>query len=249
MKPTGTIFIALLCVTSVACDSIDRSPKVSLDITSLPGTAAFDVRANVRGPADGLQYRFTTDDGVCDPQDAKTGASRCTLAAGKDTIMIRVDILKDGQSLKHAERRVTVPNVVAVQPPPDVAVPPAAAPEPGAPATQDVGIVITTVPQADQAGGPDTRAEIGGMVTGVGDPRKYKVILYAHTDFWYIQPLLGSSTEISNGGHWRNWTHTGVEYAALLVRSNYVAPPQLYQRPQARGDVLAVHTVEGLGIR
>ena len=109
-------------------------------------------------------------------------------------------------------------------------------------------IEITKLPRYDPTGGPDTRGDIAGVVRGIHDPKQYRVILYSKTDFWYIQPLLGFIHEINSDGTWSSWTHTGVEYAALLVQANYSPSATLGALPSV-GDGGVVAEVRRTGTR
>ena len=103
---------------------------------------------------------------------------------------------------------------------------------------------IIVVPRRGKGGDEDT-ATIGGTASGV-DFSKHKVVVYARTDKWYVQPLITQPyTNIADDGKWETDTHLGQEYAALLVKSNYPPPPQPRVLPQVGGDVLATFRVEG----
>ena len=105
-------------------------------------------------------------------------------------------------------------------------------------------ITITDVPRYDPAGGPDTRADIAGRITGESG-KGYSVIIYARADAWYIQPAPFALHQIQADGTWKSWTHTGSDYAALVVRNNYKPPTRLDVLPPVQGDVLARTIVEG----
>jgi len=107
-------------------------------------------------------------------------------------------------------------------------------------------IVFTKVP--GPGGGPDSRGDIAGKVTGLKDPQNYKIVLWAHTDVWYVQPLTASPyTSIRKDGKWSNWTHLGTTYGALLVRPSYKPGDTTDELPRVGGDVLAVATVRAKG--
>lgn len=61
---------------------------------------------------------------------------------------------------------------------------------------------------------------ITGTVTGIGNPGNYKVIVYVHTDMWYIHPFVESAAPIS-GNSWSIETvqrgHTANKIAVLVV--------------------------------
>jgi signal transduction histidine kinase len=96
-------------------------------------------------------------------------------------------------------------------------------------------IEFTKVPLASE-GGPDKVDTIEGRVVGFR-PGQH-VVLFARWGPWWVQPLADQPfTRIQPDSKWRNSTHLGTEYAALLVDPEY--------RPQATMDVLPS---EGAGV-
>ena len=92
-----------------------------------------------------------------------------------------------------------------------------------------------------RGGGPDSRGDIAGVVTGLAKPQEHKIVIYALTDRWYVQPLVADPyTAISSEGAWSNWTHLGTTYAALVVRPSYQPKPETMSLPPVGGDVIAV---------
>ena len=105
-------------------------------------------------------------------------------------------------------------------------------------------INITLVPRRGTGGSEET-ATIGGAASGA-DFSKSKVVVFARTNKWYVQPYINAPyTSIADDGKWQTDTHLGFEYAALLVRSGYKPPATTSVLPQIGGDVLASVRVEG----
>jgi hypothetical protein len=100
-------------------------------------------------------------------------------------------------------------------------------------------IQITLVPPS--GGGPDRLERIAGTVSGVNLKEcKCKVVIFALTNVWWVQPFADSpDTSIDGNGRWENDTHLGREYAALLVKNSYKPRPTTSELPQVGGDVLA----------
>jgi hypothetical protein len=100
-------------------------------------------------------------------------------------------------------------------------------------------IRITQVPP--RGGGPDAVETIAGTVKGVNFSQ-HKILLYARTNKWYVQPYADSPyTMINQQGKWTADTHLGSEYAALLVRSSHSdAPASTNTLPPVGGDVIAI---------
>jgi exo-beta-1,3-glucanase (GH17 family) len=91
--------------------------------------------------------------------------------------------------------------------------------------------------------GPERMDKIGGRVYGI-NPRElgsYRVVLYAGTNAWYIQPFVNQPlTKIRRNFTWSNRTHLGDVYAALLVREDYEPLSVLTNLPETNGDVVAI---------
>jgi hypothetical protein len=107
-----------------------------------------------------------------------------------------------------------------------------------------ISVAITNIPRYQPEGGPDTRADISGKVSG-DVSTEYKVVVYARADAWYIQPTPYSMIPIQADNTWKSWTHTGSNYAALVVRRDYKPLTRLDVLPQVDRDVLARAIVEG----
>jgi hypothetical protein len=104
-------------------------------------------------------------------------------------------------------------------------------------------IAFTRIPQADPAG--SVRNDIiEGRVTGA--PPGQKVVLYAKTGKWWVQPLVDQPmTDVRPNSKWTNATHLGTHYAALLVKDGYRPQHVLESLPQTDDNILAVAVVPG----
>jgi len=112
-------------------------------------------------------------------------------------------------------------------------------------------IVFTSVPRIDRRdvlGNPGKISTIKGRVIGARPGQQ--IVLYAHAlnesgqMTWYVQPLvLEPFTEIRADTTWRNSTHPGAEYAALLVEPGF-RPPWTTRFLPIQG-VVAVATTQG----
>jgi hypothetical protein len=99
-------------------------------------------------------------------------------------------------------------------------------------------VTITVVPPAGQ--GSNSNGNIAGQVSGISNPSQYRIVLYSHTDKWYVQPEIDSPyTDIDENGHWNNWAHLGSRYAAILVRSSFKPASTLRALPSVGNDILA----------
>ena len=108
--------------------------------------------------------------------------------------------------------------------------------------SKGVQIEITIIPKSGL--GENSRGTITGNVRGLDNPEDYKVILFAHTNRWWVQPLADDpETVIDTKGEWTNWTHLGSEYAALVIRPPYAPPPNPISLPKVGDRVLAIKVV------
>ncbi len=106
-------------------------------------------------------------------------------------------------------------------------------------------IEFTKIPLA-AVGGLDNMDSIEGRATSVRPEQR--VVLYAKSEGrWRIQPFARDPlfTKIQGDSKWKNATHLGEEYAALLVDPSYSPPQTTEVLPAAGGRVAAVAVVKG----
>jgi PAS domain S-box-containing protein len=104
-------------------------------------------------------------------------------------------------------------------------------------------IEFTKVPRAAE-GNPYRLVTIEGRV--VGARQGQQIVLYARSGAWWVQPLADQPyTRIQPDSTWKNTTHPGIEYAALLVDAGYRPPAITVALPGAGGAVAAVAAVRG----
>src|ERR1700743_119896 len=110
-------------------------------------------------------------------------------------------------------------------------------------AANDPMIEFTRVAPAGD-GSPDKLETIEGRVRGARADER--IVLFARSGTWWVQPLATQPfTVIQPNGLWKNTTHPGSAYAALLVNSGYHTPLVIDTLPQRGGPVLAVSIVDG----
>ncbi len=104
-------------------------------------------------------------------------------------------------------------------------------------------VVLDRVPPA-APGGAEELAAIEGHVVGAR-PRQ-RVVLYAHSGAWYVQPFADAPfTEIRANSTWTSRTHLGTEYAALLVDPGFQPAAVVASLPRVGPGVAAMASVEG----
>jgi len=187
------------------------------------------VSAQVAGPQSGLRYRWFSVAGQFEPQESDVPTTLFTFARGTTRDRVSVEVWSDNARVAQSEIDVKVDERRA-----------RAATQPMPP----VQVEITQVPPYQPDGGSETRATIGGKVSGELSP-DYKIVTYARADVWYIQPSPQTLHPIRADSTWSTWTHTGSSYAALVVRTGYDPLARLDVLPQVGGDVLARSVVEG----
>ncbi len=109
---------------------------------------------------------------------------------------------------------------------------------------QAPSISITQVPPAS-LGDRDQQDVIVGAVKGAKPG--HQIVLYAKIGrMWWVQPMADAPTTAIFPDHtWRNETHLGMEYAALLVDSGYHPAANLNQLPKPGGEIVAITSISG----
>jgi len=220
-------FVALVagCVES-------RDVGVQLETHQVPvyDPRQLEVQAVVLGPQTGLHYKWFSVNGDFEPQDSYAPKAEFTFAPNSDRDRIWVEVWRDTKKVAETQLDVSVDTRTR-----------ASASKEKAPALE---LSITRIPRYQAEGGPDTRDTIAGIVRGP-TAGEYKILVYARADAWYIQPTPFTLQPIENDGTWETWTHTGSNYAALVVRKEYKPMTRLDVLPQIDADVLARQIVEG----
>ena len=104
-------------------------------------------------------------------------------------------------------------------------------------------IEFTRVPHAGE-GGPNKQDIIEGRVTQARPGQK--IVLFARWGPWWVQPLTNQPfTTIQPDSTWRNSTHFGTAYAALLVDPEYQPRPTMDTLPSVGAGVIVVKTTKG----
>ena len=112
------------------------------------------------------------------------------------------------------------------------------------PGTVAPSIEFTSVPRASQGGRDTPLHTIAGRVVGARPGQR--IVLYARSGPWWVQPFTEQPfTTIQPDSQWRNQTHPGTAYAALLVEPGYRPAPMLDALPDKGGVVIAVAAVDG----
>lgn len=98
----------------------------------------------------------------------------------------------------------------------------------GSMAEQPVVVISSAEPDA-----------ISGRANHV-DGRRHRIVLWAKTDKWYVQPLTSDPyTDICSDGSWSNWTHSWNRIVALVVDDTYDPGATRVDHPSLDPGVLA----------
>src|SRR3981189_1718775 len=111
--------------------------------------------------------------------------------------------------------------------------------------TSGPSLEFTKIP-VSAVGGLDNMDTVEGRVIGVRPEQQ--IVLYAKSGGrWWIQPFARDPlfTKIQADSKWKNVTHLGEEYAALLVDPSYSPPQTTELLPATGGAVAAVAVVKG----
>jgi hypothetical protein len=106
-------------------------------------------------------------------------------------------------------------------------------------------IRITRIPAYSVIGGPDQVGLIKGTATGISDCQDCRVVLFARTNQWWVQPSADAPYTPIVNGNWQSETHLGAEYAAVLARPSYKASPTVESLPTLGGNILAIDIKQG----
>jgi hypothetical protein len=224
--------LAVVLLGSAGCGDSD-AVRVQLHSRTPPTQGMhLEVTAQVSGPQTGLRFKWISVAGACNPQDSDKPTTLFKFADGATRDRVTVEVWRDGRMAAQNSIDVKLDELQA-----------RLAAQEKIPA--DLKIEIDQVPPYEPQGGPDTKADIGGKVSGTLDPG-YSVVVYARaSEVWYIQPTAYASHSIRPDNTWTSWTHTGSSYAALLVRPGFEPLPRLDVLPKVGGYVVARAIVEG----
>ena len=231
-RTLGFLFILLLLTLCSGCG--DRT-AVQVILQSKPAAKGsslrLEIQGSVTGPLTGLHYKWLAVSGQCEPQESDVPVTVFRFAEGVKRDRVTLEVWRAGRRVSQSELAVTFAGEVA-----ELA---AKEKEP------EVQIEITGIPPWE-AGGEDTRANISGRVRGAIRP-EYRVVLYALAyDSWYMQPTAHDLHPIQADNTWASWTHTGEQYAALVVSPGFVPRVRSDMLPVVGDKVLAKVIVEGI---
>lgn len=227
--------LPLLAVALWLAGCADRDGvRVQLNSRTPPiqGLMHLEVTAQVSGNQTGLRFKWFSVAGACSPQDSDQPTTLFKFADGATRDRVTVEVWRDGKVAAQSSIDVKLDELQARL----------AAQEK---IPRNLKIEIDRVPPYEPQGGPNTRADIAGKVSGNLEAG-YSVVLYARaSEVWYIQPLAYASHAVRSDNTWTSWTHTGSSYAALLVRPGFEPVPRLDVLPSVGGYVVARAVVEG----
>src|ERR1700744_6076485 len=104
-------------------------------------------------------------------------------------------------------------------------------------------VQITLVPAANP-GGPVQLDFIEGRANGAKPGQQ--IVLYARSGIWWIQPFANQPfTKIQPDSTWKNSTHLGTDYAAILVEPGFHPATKVTTLPGPGNGIVAIATATG----
>jgi hypothetical protein len=225
-----------------------RSPRFEGDIlisSAVQPGQAVNLGLEVRNEPAGARYVWTTNNGACIPQETTALTTTFTPDHTGESV-VRVEVFAGGRKIAELIKDVTVRDTRGA--------PPAATNgKAGAgPAEPRSGlkpqIHISHAPPFSEEGGPIRTATLTGTVKGLDNAREYRVVCYARTTSWFIQPATDAfMTQIADDHTFSCLTHLGTQYAALIVRPGFrrKAEPIVAELPERGDDVIDLTVVNG----
>jgi hypothetical protein len=228
---TGVLAL-ILCGSLSGCGERDTVKIALMSRNAGKGTSLrLEIQGLVTGSQAGLHYRWLSVSGQCEPQESEVPSTIFKFAEGVKQDRVTVEVWRDSRRIAQ--------NEIAVQFAGEIAELPATAESPR------IEIEITDIPPWE-AGGEDTRAKISGQVRGQIMP-DHRVVIYARAyESWYMQPTAHGLHAIRPDHTWSTWTHTGEQYAALVVSPGFTPRVRSDMLPGVGGNVLARVIVEGI---
>jgi len=230
---TYYFLVGILLITCFSSCSDRNMVKVFLQAKPAgKGTSLrLQIQGIVTGPQAGLRYKWLSVSGQCEPQESETPSTVFRFAEGVKQDRVTVEVWRDGSRIAQNEIAVKFAGEIAELTATDL--------------ESQVQIEITGIPPRE-AGGEDTRANIAGRVRGKILP-EYRVVIYALAyESWYMQPTAHDLHPIQADNTWASWTHTGEQYAALVVSPGFAPRVRSDMLPAVGDKVLAKVIVEGI---
>ena len=216
---------------------LDKQPK---DVA--PGET-IHIGLTAVNPPQGARYVWYSDEGKCDPPETDISWTKYTAPTQTGEYRVTVEV-KHGSKTLFSDG-VTVKVIGPVQAMTGTVPPASQTTTGGSAASGRPAIRISHVPAYDPVGGPTALERIAGEVSGV-ESKSFRVVLYAFTDNWYIQPfIMAPFTDIEPDGSWSTQSHLGSKYAALLVKPGYRPQNITVSLPGVGDDIVAVATATG----
>jgi len=209
---------------------------------------AVNLGIQVQNEPPGAHYVWTASNGACIPQETTALTTTFTPDRSGES-RLQVEVFAEGRKIADLSKVVSVRAEDDVTAPPSQAAPQTRANAAESQSSRDPQIHITHAPPYSEEGGPIRTAALTGTVAGVDNPRDYRVVCYARTTSWFIQPATDAfMTQITDDRTFSCLTHLGTQYAALLVRPSFRGKAEAIaaELPGRGDDVLDLTIVNGM---
>lgn len=100
-------------------------------------------------------------------------------------------------------------------------------------------IIINLTPVIDSLGGDEKFDTISGEVK-IDSPENYRIVIYAYTNMWYIQPSFNKPFTDIIEGEWTTETHLGKKYAVILVKKEYEPENMIFNLPEKSDNIIEI---------
>jgi hypothetical protein len=100
-------------------------------------------------------------------------------------------------------------------------------------------LIINQLPAIDSLGGDEKFDIISGEVR-IDSPENYRIVVYAYTNMWYIQPSFNKPFTVIIKGEWTTETHLGKKYAVMLVKKEYEPKNMIFNLPDKSDNIIEI---------
>lgn len=237
-----SVILLVVCFALGGCGSrsrfeMDKQPR------EVATGGSISISLTAKYPPPGTRYIWYSDSklGKCEPAETDQPWTKYTAPAQAGPYRVLVEVknggrvlFSDGVDIKVIGREEAIVGTITSQ------MTPGGSADSGKPA-----ITISQVPAYDPVGGPVALEPIAGEVSGA-DAKSYRVVVYAFTDNWYVQPfIMAPFTDVEPNGKWNTQSHLGSRYAALLVKPGFHPRNVAPSLPGVGNEVVAVATATG----
>jgi hypothetical protein len=102
--------------------------------------------------------------------------------------------------------------------------------------------IVNHIPKIDSLGGDFNLDSISGIVK-IDSLGNYRIVVYAYTDMWYIQPSEETPFTDIIDGEWKTETHLGKKYAVMLVKKEFQPKTKIPELPEKSVNIKEIKII------